>query len=366
MITKAQQLARLRDDLKPVALSGLYSDLTGRPTALSQFTNDAGFIGSSALAAYLTTSAAASTYQTISGMSSYLTASAAASTYQSISGMSSYQTVAGMSSYLTTASASSTYLTQANAASSYQPLNTNLTNIVGLAGTSGFLKKTGTNTWALDTSTYLTANQTITISGDASGSGSTSISLTLSTVTAAKGGTGQNSSAWTGLVKTAAGVWSTATAGTDYQAPIGTITGLAKGNGANALTAATAGTDYTSPSGAETLTNKAIQSRMVAIADGTSITINGDTTDIATQANTQAAGTLTINAPTGTPYNGQKLMLRLTSTNAQTFSWNAIFAGSTDLTLPTASSGSSKVDYMGFIYSSASSKWHMIAKNFGF
>jgi hypothetical protein len=49
---------------------------------------------------------------------------------------------------------------------------------------------------------------------------------------------------------------------------------------------------------------------------------------------------LTLNAPTGTPVNGQKLILRLRSTNVQTFSWNAAFAGSTDLALPVASSGS--------------------------
>lgn len=53
-----------------------------------------------ALGSYLTTSSAASTYQTLSGMSSYLTTSSAASTYQTIS---------GMSSYLTTATAASTY-----------------------------------------------------------------------------------------------------------------------------------------------------------------------------------------------------------------------------------------------------------------
>lgn len=116
----------------------------------------------------------------------------------------------------------------------------------------------------------------------------------------------------------------------------------------------------------QTLTNKNITERVVSIADGTSITINADTTDLATQANTQATGTLTINAPTGTPVNGQKLMLRLQSTNVQTFSWNAIFAGSTDQALPTASSGTSKYDYVGFVYNSTASKWQLIAKNFGF
>lgn len=106
--------------------------------------------------------------------------------------------------------------------------------------------------------------------------------------------------------------------------------------------------------------------RSVTIADGTSVTINADVTDLAVQTNTQAAGTLTINAPTGTFFNGQKIMFRLQSTNVQTFSWNAVFDQSTDLNLPATSSGSSKYDYLGFIYNSTSSKWQLIAKNFGF
>ena len=120
-----------------------------------------------------------------SALSPYLLSATAASTYQ---------TIAGMSSYLTTASAASTYLTQSSAASSYQPLDGDLTSIAGLAGTSGILKKTAANTWALDTSTYLTGNQTITISGDASGSGATAISLTLanSGVTAGTYGSATN------------------------------------------------------------------------------------------------------------------------------------------------------------------------------
>jgi hypothetical protein len=114
------------------------------------------------------------------------------------------------------------------------------------------------------------------------------------------------------------------------------------------------------------LTGLGVQSRVSVIANATSITVNADTTDIATQANTQVAGTLTINAPTGTIVNGQKFILRLTSTNIQTFSWNAVFVGSTDIALPITSSGAGLTDYIGFIYNSASSKWQMIAKVFGF
>lgn len=114
------------------------------------------------------------------------------------------------------------------------------------------------------------------------------------------------------------------------------------------------------------VTSGAVVSRVTTISDSTSVTMNGDTTDLATQTNTQAAGTLVINAITGTPLNGQRIMFRLQSANVQTFSWNAVFGGSTDTPLPTASSGSNKYDYMGFIYNSTATKWQLLAKNFGY
>lgn len=76
----------------------------------------------------------------------------------------------------------SSYLTTATAASTYQPLDADLTAIAALAGTTGLLKKTAANTWSLDTSTYLTANQSISVTGDATGTGTTAITLTLATV----------------------------------------------------------------------------------------------------------------------------------------------------------------------------------------
>lgn len=121
------------------------------------------------------------------------------------------------------ASALSPYLTSSTAASTYQPLDADLTAIAGLVGTTGLLRKTAANTWSLDTNSYLTGNQSITISGDASGSGTTAITLTLSTVPVSKGGTGAT-----------------------------TLTGLVKGNGTSAFTAAVAGTDYVIPSALST------------------------------------------------------------------------------------------------------------------
>jgi hypothetical protein len=145
------------------------------------------------------------------------------------------------------------------------------------------------------------------------------------------------------------------------------LTGILIGNGTSAFTTVTA------PSGAvvgttdtQSLSNKRITVRTVTIADAASVTINGDTTDQANQTNTQAVGTLTINAPTGTPTDGQKLVFRLQSTNVQTFSWNAIFAGGTTTALPTTSSGSSKYDYMGFFYNATASKWQLVGTSFGY
>ena len=131
---------------------------------------------------------------------------------------------------------------------------------------------------------------------------------------------------------------------------------------ASALTPTTAlGTAY---GGTGTTTGVAV-SRTTSVVSGTSITPNCDTTDIVTQTNTAAAGTLTINAPTGTPTNFQKLTIRVTTTNLQTLSFNTIYAGSTDLALPSSMTAGT-TNYLGFVYNSTSTKWQLIAKVFGF
>lgn len=60
-----------------------------------------------------------------------------------------------------------------------QDLSAELTAIANIGSGSGLLKKTGISAWALDTNTYLTQNQTVSLSGDAIGSGRTSIVVTL-------------------------------------------------------------------------------------------------------------------------------------------------------------------------------------------
>jgi len=67
-----------------------------------------------------------------------------------------------------------------NQFSNKQPLSSDLTTLSSINSSYGFLKTTGTpGDWSIDLNTYLTGNQTITLSGQASGSGATSIAVTL-------------------------------------------------------------------------------------------------------------------------------------------------------------------------------------------
>jgi hypothetical protein len=118
--------------------------------------------------------------------------------------------------------------------------------------------------------------------------------------------------------------------------------------------------------GGNAATATTVPVRTTVLADGRTITVNVNTTDLAVQTNTQSSGTLTVAAPTGTPVNGQKFILRLQCSSGQVFSWNAVFAGSTDLALPTSTTGASKYDYVGFIYNTPVGKWQLLAKVFGF
>lgn len=135
-------------------------------------TNPSGFITSSALTPYLTTTTAASTYQPLDAD---LTAIAALTPT-----LDNFIVGNGTSWVLETPAQVRTSLGLV-IGTNVQAWDADLDSIAGLAGTTGFLRKTAANTWTLDTSTYLTGNQSITFTGDAAGSGTTSVALTLAT-----------------------------------------------------------------------------------------------------------------------------------------------------------------------------------------
>ena len=105
-------------------------------------------------------------------------------------------------------------------------------------------------------------------------------------------------------------------------------------------------------------TNKRITARIGTVASSATPTPAGDTND---QYNVTAlAVNATFGAPTGTPTNGQKLIIRIKdNATTRTLAYNAIYRA-LGVTLPTATTAS-KTIYLGCIYNSADSKWDVIA-----
>lgn len=147
---------------------------------------------------------------------------------------------------------------------------------------------------------------------------------------------------------------------TTIQAGLGTGTGAPGTIVLRASTAAigtgttvqTAATHVTVGNGATAITGKLTASGgfaagLVTVADATTITCNWDTMGTCDQVNTQATGTLTIAAIGGACVDGQKMTLRITSTNVQTFAWNAVFRFGTDIPSIPSSTGGAKTDYIG-------------------
>jgi hypothetical protein len=122
----------------------------------------------------------------------------------------------------------------------------------------------------------------------------------------------------------------------------------------------TTGTD----SGTERLQNKRNDPRIVTLSTSTTFTPDSDNSDETVMNMTGVAGTITIAAPTGTPTDGQKLIIRLKTTNAQTYSFNATYRFSTSIVAPTATTAT-KTDYIGCIWNALDTKWDVVAVDQG-
>lgn len=107
----------------------------------------------------------------------------------------------------------------------------------------------------------------------------------------------------------------------------------------------------------QTLTNKRISPRIVTATDDATAEINVDVTD---QYQLTAVANATTFTTTGTPVNGQKLIIRLKDAGvAKALTWDGVFRA-VGVTLPTTTVVS-KTHYIGCVYNSADSKWDVLA-----
>jgi hypothetical protein len=117
--------------------------------------------------------------------------------------------------------------------------------------------------------------------------------------------------------------------------------------------------DATKNSATVTLTNKRINPRVTSTASSATPTPNIANEDLFIL--TALAEAASFDVPTGTPTQGQKLVIRIKdNASARALAWNAIYRASSDLALPTTTI-ISKTMYLGFIYNDTDSKWDLIA-----
>jgi len=310
---------------------------------------------------------------------------------------------------------SAQYQVPVTGATPFTPTWTTATKIFGTTGlnsltyaSTAFVKMTGTNTFSLDTNTYLTANQTITLSGAVTGSGTTAITTSLATPatitgsTTNTGGTGAHTHAislsfdnltdvvlttptqgsvlyfngtnWVNLAPGTNGyflktqgvganpVWASVSGGT--------VTSVAAGNGMNFTTINSSGSvTLGTPSALTSITTNSVTSNShthsIEIAHQASTTSSSTPTPTGNYKEneyylTALAAGATFAAPSGTPVNGNTLLIRIKDNGtARTLAWNSIYRA-IGVTLPTTTTAS-KTLYIGCIYNSTDSKWDVVS-----
>jgi len=97
--------------------------------------------------------------------------------------------------------------------------------------------------------------------------------------------------------------------------------------------------------------------RVTSVTSTATLTIDSSTTDQAVI--TAQSGNLTIASPTGSPVDGQKLIIRVKAVGTSVITWNAIFR-QIGTTLPTPTTAGKSI-YVGLIYNSLDTKWDVVA-----
>lgn len=117
------------------------------------------------------------------------------------------------------------------------------------------------------------------------------------------------------------------------------------------------GSSVVTLTGAQTLTNKRINPRTGTTTSSATPSINTDNVEF--YSITALAVDITGFTMSGTPVDGQRLVIAITGTGTRAITWGSSFESSS-ATLPT-SIGTSRLD-IGFVWNSVTSKWRCVAK----
>jgi len=125
-------------------------------------------------------------------------------------------------------------------------------------------------------------------------------------------------------------------------------------------TAGTAAGSVATISGTQTVTNKRITKRVLALsADSATPAINTDNYDVVHITAQTAAITSFTSSLTGAPVDGDTLRISITGTAAVALTWGASFEAST-LALPTTTVTTARLD-VGFFWNTETTKWRCVA-----
>ena len=106
-----------------------------------------------------------------------------------------------------------------------------------------------------------------------------------------------------------------------------------------------------------------VLSRVVALVDAATVTLNSAITDIGVLTSLSQA--VTFLNPIGTPVDGQLLQIRISSTVSRAISFGTAYQGASSLGLPSATTGGGAEDYIAFRYNSLDSKYDLIGTTIG-
>ena len=114
----------------------------------------------------------------------------------------------------------------------------------------------------------------------------------------------------------------------------------------------------------QTLTNKRVTPRIFTLTDAATIAVDADTTDIGVVT---LGGNRTLDNPTGTPTDGQELIIRVRqdATAGRTLAYDTKYRF-TGASAPTVTATANETSYLRFMYHSGDDKWDLISSALDF